>query len=115
VTEPYSSADFRHGPVAMVRDGFPVVLVAPRGAVFEDLRSLTRDVRGLGAELLIISDDAELLSQAHLAMPLTSGLPEWLTPIIAVLPGQLFAMALAEAKGLDPDSPIGLHKVTETK
>jgi glucosamine--fructose-6-phosphate aminotransferase (isomerizing) len=115
VTEPYSSADFRHGPVAMVRDGFPVVLVAPRGAAFDDVRMLTMDVRGLGAELLIISDDAELLSQAHLAMPLPSGLPEWLTPIIAVLPGQLFAMALAEAKGLDPDSPIGLRKVTETK
>ena len=115
VTEPYSSADFRHGPVAMVRDGFPVILVAPRGAAFEDVRMLTMDVRSLGAELLIISDDAELLSQAHLAMPLPSGLPEWLTPIISVLPGQLFAMALAEAKGLDPDSPIGLRKVTETK
>jgi glucosamine--fructose-6-phosphate aminotransferase (isomerizing) len=115
VTEPYSSADFRHGPVAMVRDGFPVVLVAPRGAAFADMRMLTMDIRGLGAELLIISDDAELLSQAHLAMPLPGGLPEWLTPIISVLPGQLFAMALAEAKGLDPDSPIGLRKVTETK
>jgi glucosamine--fructose-6-phosphate aminotransferase (isomerizing) len=115
VTEPYSSADFRHGPVAMVRDGFPVVLVAPHGVTFDDMRSLASDVRGLGAELLIISDDAEILSQAHLAMPLPGGLPEWLTPLIAVLPGQLFAMALAEAKGLDPDSPIGLRKVTETR
>ena len=115
VTEPYSSADFRHGPVAMVRDGFPVILVAPRGAAFEDVRMLTMDIRSLGAELLIISDDAELLSQAHFAMPLPGGLPEWLTPIISVLPGQLFGMALAEAKGLDPDSPIGLRKVTETK
>ena len=114
-TEPYSSADFRHGPVAMVRDGFPVILVAPRGAVFEDVRSLASDVRSLGAELLIISDDEEMLNQAHLAMPLPGGLPEWLTPLVAVLPGQLFAMALAEAKGLDPDSPIGLRKVTETK
>lgn len=115
VTEPYSSADFRHGPVAMVRDGFPVILIAPQGAAYEDVRALTVDIRALGAELLIISDDAELLSQAHLAMPLAVGLPEWLTPIIAVLPGQLFAMALAEAKGLDPDSPVGLRKVTETK
>lgn len=115
VTEPYSSADFRHGPVAMVRDGFPVVLVAPSGVAFEDVRRLASDMRGLGAELLVISDDPDLLSQAHFAMPLPSGLPEWLTPIIAVLPGQLFAMALAEAKGLDPDNPIGLRKVTETK
>jgi len=115
VTEPYSSADFRHGPVAMVRDGFPMILVAPRGAAFDDVSSLARDASSLGAELLVISDDQELLSMAHLAMPLPGGLPEWLTPLIAVLPGQLFAMALAEAKGLDPDSPVGLRKVTETK
>jgi glucosamine--fructose-6-phosphate aminotransferase (isomerizing) len=114
VTESYSSADFRHGPVALVRDGFPVILVAPHGAAFEDVLLLARDVRALGAEILAISDDPELLNMAHLAMPLPSGLPEWLTPLVAVLPGQLFAMALAEAKGLDPDSPVGLHKVTET-
>lgn len=115
VTEPYSSADFRHGPIAMVRDGFPVILIAPQGAAFDDVLELVKDVRSLGAELLIISDDPDLLHAAHLAMPLPSGLPEWLTPIIAVIPGQLFAMGLAEAKGLDPDSPIGLKKVTETK
>ena len=115
VTEPYSSADFRHGPVAMVRDGFPVILVAPKGSTYKDVHDLTMDVRSLGAELLIISDDMELLKIAHLPMPLPPGLPEWLTPIIAILPGQLFAMSLAEAKGLDPDSPIGLKKVTETK
>lgn len=114
-TEPYSSADFRHGPIAMIRDGFPVILVAPRGDVFEDVRALAGDVLGLGAELLLISDDQEMLTQAHFPMPLQAGLPEWLTPLIAVLPGQLFGMTLAEAKGLDPDNPIGLRKVTETK
>jgi glucosamine--fructose-6-phosphate aminotransferase (isomerizing) len=45
VTEPYSSADFRHGPIAMVRDGFPVVLIAPRGAAFHDMKSLVDEVR----------------------------------------------------------------------
>ena len=99
----------------MVRDGFPIIFIAPRGAAFDDVRALTDDVRVLGAELLMISDDPEILTQAHLAMPLPAGLPEWLTPLIAIIPGQLFAMALAEAKGLDPDSPVGLHKVTETK
>ena len=47
-------------------------------------------------------------------MPLPAGLPEWLTPLVAVLPGQLFSLALAQAKGLDPDRPQGLKKVTET-
>jgi glucosamine--fructose-6-phosphate aminotransferase (isomerizing) len=63
---------------------------------------------------LIISDKADVLDEAHLPLPLPQGLPERLSPIVAVLPGQLFAMALAEVKGLDPDQPVGLTKVTET-
>lgn len=114
VAEPYSSADFRHGPIAMVHDGFPVILVAPRGAVVDDIRTLIGDLKGLGAEQLIISDDAQLLKGAHLALPLPAGLPEWLTPLVAVLPGQLFGLTLAQVKGLDPDQPLGLSKVTET-
>ena len=114
-TEPYSSADFRHGPVAMVNDGFPVILVAPHGATFNDVHTLIKDLHTLGAELLLISDDLDLMTIAHLAMPIPAGLPEWLTPIIAVLPGQIFAMSLAKVKGLDPDKPVGLKKVTETR
>ena len=114
VAEPYSSADFRHGPIAMVRDGFPVLAVAPGGAAAGDLHALVVDLQKLDSELLLISDDPDLLAQAHLAMPLPSGLPEWLTPLVAVLPGQLFSLALAQVKGLDPDRPQGLKKVTET-
>ncbi len=54
------------------------------------------------------------MEYANLPMPLPPGLPEWLTPLVAVLPGQLFGLTLARAKGLDPDNPIGLTKVTET-
>lgn len=114
ITEPYSSADFRHGPIAMVWDGFPVILVAPSGSVFADIHQLVAELIDRRAELLVISDDQHLLEQAQLAMPLPPGVPEWLTPLVAVLPGQLFGMALAEAKGLNPDLPIGLTKVTET-
>lgn len=114
VAEPYSSADFRHGPIAMVRDGFPVILIAPSGQVFADLEDLVTDLRQLDSELLVISDQPALLEQAHLALPLPSGCPEDLSPLVAVIPGQLFSHALAEAKGLDPDHPEGLTKVTET-
>lgn len=114
VAEPYSSADFRHGPIAMVHDGFPVILVAPQGAVLADICDLITDLRQLGAEQLIISEDDRLLEEAHLALPLPADVPEWLTPLVAVLPGQLFAMNLAQVKGLDPDQPVGLSKVTET-
>lgn len=114
VAEPYSSADIRHGPIAMIDDGFPVMLVAPRGAVASDLRALVAELKQLRAEQLIISDDADLLREANFALPIPAGVPEWLSPIVAVLPGQLFAMALARVKGLDPDKPVGLRKVTET-
>jgi glucosamine--fructose-6-phosphate aminotransferase (isomerizing) len=114
IAEPYSSADFRHGPIAMVHGGFPMILVAPRGAVAGDLRALVTELTSLGAEQLVISDDGELLEGAHLGLPLPADVPEWLTPLVAVLPGQLFALSLAQVKGLDPDRPVGLSKVTET-
>jgi len=114
VAEPYSSADFRHGPIAMVHDGFPVLAIAPGGAAAGDLQVLVTDLQKLDSELLLISDDPDLLARAHLAMSLPPGVPEWLTPLVAVLPGQLFSLALTQAKGLDPDRPQGLKKVTET-
>jgi glucosamine--fructose-6-phosphate aminotransferase (isomerizing) len=114
VAEPYSSADFLHGPISMIQSGFPVIVIAPKGSVFEDMRSISMRLSGLGSELLLISDEPELLEAANLPMPLPPGLPEWLTPLVAVLPGQLFSLALARARGLDPDNPAGLSKVTET-
>jgi len=114
ITEPYSSADFRHGPIAMVRDGFPVMVIAPKGMVQDDISELVTDLKKRDAELLIISDDSKLLDQAHLALPISPDVPEWLSPLIAVIPGQLFGLALTQARGLNPDLPHGLTKVTET-
>jgi glucosamine--fructose-6-phosphate aminotransferase (isomerizing) len=114
VAEPYSSADFLHGPIAMVHRGFPVIVIAPSGSVLDDMRALIARLAERRAELLLIADDEALLGQAHLPMPLPPGLPEWLSPLVAVLPGQVFSLALARARGLDPDQPEGLTKVTET-
>ncbi len=114
VAEPYSSADFRHGPIATVNQGFPVLLVAPRGSISEDLVDLFSNLRRLKAELVVISDDPALLQGAQLPLPIPAGLPEWLSPLVAIIPGQLFALNLAIARGLDPDQPPGLTKVTET-
>jgi glucosamine--fructose-6-phosphate aminotransferase (isomerizing) len=55
------------------------------------------------------------LEQAHLALPLPQGVPEYLSPLVTVIAGQLFSLTLAEAKGLNPDNPEGLRKVTETR
>jgi glucosamine--fructose-6-phosphate aminotransferase (isomerizing) len=114
VAEPYSSADFRHGPIRMVGDGFPIILIAPGGAVFGDIRNLVKDLVELRSERLIISEVAEALGQAHFPLPLPQGTPEWLSPVLSVLPGQLLGLYLALARGLDPDHPEGLQKVTET-
>lgn len=114
VAEPYSSADFLHGPIATIREGFPVVVIAPAGCVLEDMRNLVMRLEALGAELFVISNERDLLEKAHLAVALPSDLPEWLSPMAAVLPGQRFSLDLARARGLDPDQPPGLAKVTET-
>lgn len=114
VAEPYSSADFRHGPIATAQPGFPVIVIAPKGAIFQDMNSLIQELQSRKAELLVISDDQELLDVANLALPFSPGSPEWLTPLVAILPGQNFAMRLTTEKGLNPDHPEGLHKITET-
>ncbi|MCS7261163.1 MAG: SIS domain-containing protein [Anaerolineae bacterium] len=114
VVEPYSSADFLHGPLAVIEAGFPVLVVAPSGLTLNELRHLVQMLRERGAEVLAISDDAELLSLAHTPLPLPQPLPEWLSPLTCVLPGQLLAMHLAYARHGNPDQPRGLRKVTET-
>jgi glucosamine--fructose-6-phosphate aminotransferase (isomerizing) len=111
---PYSSADFQHGPIAMVQKGFPVMMIAPSGYVLDDMRNMSKTLDEKNAELIAISNDPVLLRQAQLAIPLPENCEEWFSPILAVIPGQLFALSLALARGLDPDQPEGLSKVTET-
>ncbi len=110
----YSSADFRHGPIATIDQGAPVLLIAPSGDAFADVLDLAHDVRSRGAELLVISDAPAALALATTPLPLAAAVPEWLSPLITILPGQMLALRLTLAKGLDPDVPRGLHKVTKT-
>ncbi len=115
VAEPYSSADFRHGPVAIVCDGFPVLAVAPAGAVFDDtlnlLETLASEHR---AELLVLSNEDRALALARTPLGLPADLPEWLIPLVCIVPGQLFSYHLTRAKGYDTENPRRLQKVTRT-
>jgi glutamine---fructose-6-phosphate transaminase (isomerizing) len=115
VANAYSSADFRHGPIAMISPGAPVVLIMPQGAVFDDMTALARQLRERNAELLIISDRHDARALATTFLPLSGSLPEWLSPIAAIVPGQLLALHLALVKGFTPDTPRGLQKVTLTR
>ncbi len=108
----YSSADFRHGPIATIDTGFPAILIMPTGATGNDMQELAVELQQRRADLLIISDAVQPLVQAKLAV--TAAVPEWLSPMTSIIPGQLLGLYLALSKGLDPDVPRGLHKVTRT-
>lgn len=115
LADPYAAPDFKHGPIALVHPGFPVLAVAPSGAVLDDLLPLLRQLRDeLGAQLLVLSDSAEALSIGQEALPLPAGVPEWLSPLVAIVPAQLYSYHLTRACGFDTEAPRYLSKVTET-
>lgn len=113
--EAYSSADFQHGPKAIVEPGFPLIAIAPQGLALRTMAESLELFARSSADLAVISNVPALLEQARLALPIPETVPEWLSPLIAVLPGQLLALGLSEARGIDVDTPRGLHKVTLTE
>jgi glucosamine--fructose-6-phosphate aminotransferase (isomerizing) len=114
IAEPYSVADLLHGPVAMIDQHFPVIVVAPSGPTQADVPALFDLLQKRGARTLAISDRTDVLSRAQYGLRMPSNVPEWVSPIVAVVAGQLFAHALCVATGQDPDKPRGLSKVTLT-
>jgi glutamine---fructose-6-phosphate transaminase (isomerizing) len=113
--EGYSAADLRHGPIALVESGYPVLALAPRGRAFGDMVDTIRELVARGADIALFSNDDALLAGSGLGLQLPADLPEWLSPIVGVIPGQLLALQLALARGFDPDAPRGLNKVTITR
>jgi glucosamine--fructose-6-phosphate aminotransferase (isomerizing) len=115
LAEPYSSADFQHGPVALTHQGFPVFAVVPSGKIAKDLITLlTELVQDQQVELLVVSNEGSALALANTPVQLPERLPEWVTPIPAIVPAQLFCYHLTRAKGYSTEGPRGLSKVTLT-
>jgi len=116
VVTAYSSADFQHGPIAMVARGFPVFAVVPSGAVFEDVLALLKRLKEKHqVELFVISDRQQALDLADTGLLLPEDVPEWLSPIVSIVPAQLFCYHLTRAKGFDTERPRSLSKVTKTQ
>lgn len=114
VAERFSSADFLHGPIAMVERGFPAFLFAPPGPTLKGMKDLLARLNELGAETVVISSEPSILKASSRALRIPKRAPELLSPIPYIIPAQLFAALLAEAKGLSPDRPRSLQKVTWT-
>lgn len=112
VAQPFSAADFRHGPLALVEPGLAVLAVVTDGPLFADVAGLIDSVRSGGARVTAISDREDC--PADDLLMLASGLPEWLTPIPVTVAAQVFTYHLALARGHDPDNPRAIHKVTKT-
>jgi glucosamine--fructose-6-phosphate aminotransferase (isomerizing) len=113
--ESYSAADLMHGPVAAIGPGWPVIAVAPRGPALDAMAEAVEKVGARGARTVVISDDDGVRDRGEIGLTLVPGVPEWLSPLLAVVPGQLAAMRLAQLRGVDLDAPLGLSKVTLTR
>jgi glucosamine--fructose-6-phosphate aminotransferase (isomerizing) len=114
--EPYSPADFLHGPIAMVESGLPVLAALPSGKVFGSLMELLVRLKNeYRAELVIITNVAGARELAQAPINIPEEVPEWLSPIVAIVPAQLVTYHLTRARGYDTERPRGIHKITETR
>jgi len=107
--EAWSAADLMHGPVAAIAPDWPVIAVAPPGPALASMETAIAGLAARGARVLVIGEDEDA------ALRLVPGVPEWLSPLVTVIPGQLVALRLAELRGGDVDHPHGLQKVTLTR
>jgi glucosamine--fructose-6-phosphate aminotransferase (isomerizing) len=114
VAERFSSADFLHGPLAVVERHFPIFAFAPPGVTLGGVRELLARLKELRADTLAFTSDEEVAALATRAVRLPAEINEMLSVIPYIIPAQLFAALLADAKGLDPDAPRSLAKVTRT-
>jgi glucosamine--fructose-6-phosphate aminotransferase (isomerizing) len=117
VAERFSSADFLHGPIAMVERSFPMFLFTPRGVTWDGMRDMIERLAALKAETLIFTDRSNraAIERNPRAVVIPAKLTrELYTPIPYIIPAQIFAASLAEWKGINPDRPRTLSKVTRT-
>jgi len=116
VTERFSSADLMHGPIAMVETGFPVFAFAPPDVTWPSIGGALDKLKNLHAEIVAITDSGnrEVESRATRVIRLPRRLKHFFTPVPYIVPAQIFAAYLAAQKGLNPDHPRTLHKVTLT-
>jgi len=111
----YATSDFYHGPLALLDADIPVVIFAPKGPSFPDIADMVGKLGGMDMELIMVSNDEGMLSKGACGLPIPDTSNDIISPYFNVITAQIFAYRLALAKGLDPDSPRRLSKITITK
>ncbi len=114
VAERFSSADFFHGPLAIIERRFPVILFAPKGVTTQSSIDLLNRLQELHADSFSITNDKTVAKFSSKSLLLPKNIDEILSPIPFIIPAQLFAALLSEAKGINPDAPRSISKVTNT-
>lgn len=115
MAEPYSTADFLHGPIALVERGFPALLFVAPGKAQKAMLEIAAALSERSAASIVVAKDAEALKLAETPIAVPVAVDEVISPIVYIVPAQFFALHLAQAKGIDPDAPRGLNKVTLTR
>jgi glucosamine--fructose-6-phosphate aminotransferase (isomerizing) len=112
LAQPFSAADFLHGPVAVVEEGFGVLAVVTAGPTESQMRDVVEAMQTRGAHVVTLSDVDDTIGEVAVRIPRVE---PWLSPIVAAPYIQRLSHDLALARGLDPDAPRGLTKVTRTR
>ncbi len=111
----YATSDFHHGPFAMIDDHMPVIIFGPKGPSLSDVQEMIQKLKNAGADLLIVSNDQETLAMGDCSIEIPQGVTDFTSPFLNVVSAQVFACSLAKLRGLNPDAPRGLSKVTITR
>lgn len=111
----YAISDFHHGPFAMVAPGMTVILLAPQGPMYKDAVEILDKLEKAGAQTFIISNDEKLLERGAASIRIPEAEDDITAAFLNAVTIQQIACQLAMLKGLDPDTPRGLKKVTVTR
>jgi glucosamine--fructose-6-phosphate aminotransferase (isomerizing) len=111
----FASSDFQHGPIAMIDSDIPVIVYAPDGPSLPNMSAMADRLASSGIELVVISNNRDLLSKGACAFAIPPESNDILSPFFNAAVAQMFACKLAVVKGMDPDNPKGLTKVTITR
>jgi glutamine---fructose-6-phosphate transaminase (isomerizing) len=111
----FASSDFQHGPIAMIERDIPVIIYAPEGPSLSDMMEMIGKMREGQIETIIVSNNKAALEMGTCSFAIPQTDNDLISPFFNVVIAQMFACQLALVKGMNPDSPRGLHKVTITK